>query len=173
MISIKIEGLFRPVGSMSTIEVNYQSDITNICIKIHTIIIQAKGDISIIAKKDDFIGMDMQDHNVRFIFKNIRYRLVVPYGDKKDIINNQISELVKILLDSGTENKVDLYKGLKDRLDEVDSRADDAESEIAELREKCIMLEETVKKMKAKAKAVKKLSRDINHVEADLLGLNA
>lgn len=153
-------------------EIDYQLEITNVCIKINKIIISAKDDTMIIMKKDDFIGIDIKGDYVRFIFKNIRYRLRVPYGDKKDIITNQIGELVKIL-DSDIENKVDLYKGLKDRLDEVDSRTDDAESEIAELREKCIILEETVKKMKAKTKALEKTSANINHVEADLLGLNA
>ena len=154
-----------------SVEVNYSLEITNVCIKINKIFISAKDDTMIIMKKDDFIGINISEYNIRFIFKNIRYCLKVPYGDKKDIITNQISELVKIL-DSDIENKVDLYKGLKDRLDEVDSRSDDAESEIAELREKCIMLEETVKKMKAKAKALEKTSANINHVEADLLGLN-
>ena len=153
-------------------EINYNSEITNVCIKIHTIIIQAEGENIMIMNKDDFVGIHITGYNIRFIFKNIRYCLKVPYGDKKDIITKKISELVKIL-DSDIENKVDLYKELKEKVDEVDSRADDAESEIAELREKCILLEETVKKMKAKAKALEKTSANVNHVEADLLGLNA
>ena len=155
-----------------SVDVYYQSEITNVYTKINTIVITLKGDIMIMAKKDDFIGIDMQEHNVRLNFKTIRYRVIIPHGDKQDIITNQLVELLGKTLNDTTEDKVDLYKELKERVDEVDSRADDAESEIAELREKCILLEETVKKMKAKAKAAEKLTRETGDVEVDLLGIN-
>ena len=154
---------------MSTIEVYYQSEITNVYTKINTIVITLKGDIMIMAKKDDFIGIDMQEHNVRLNFKTIRYRVLIPHGGNQDIVTNQLVELLGKSLNDTNEDKL---KRFEDRLVEVNSRTDDAESEIAELREKCIMLEETVKKMKAKAKALEKTSANINHVEADLLGIN-
>jgi len=136
-------------------EIDYRSEITNICIKINTIMIQAKGNIIIQMKKEDLIGIDIQEGNVRFIFKNIRYRLEVAHGDKR--VTNQVSELMKIL-ENNTENKVELYKQLENRLDEVDTRSDNAESEIAELRELIKILEKTVKKN--------------DEVQVDLLGIN-
>jgi len=153
-----------------SVDVYYQSEITNVYTKINTIVITLKGDIMIMAKKDDFIGIDMQEHNVRLNFKTIRYRVLIPHGDKQDIITNQLVELLGKTLNDTSEDKVDLYKELKERIDEVDSRADDAESEIEELREKCMMLEDTLKKMKAKAKAEEKVATNTD--EVDLLGIN-
>jgi len=62
------------------------------------------------------------------------------------------------ILENNTENKVELYKQLENRLDEVDTRSDNAESEIAELRELIKILEKTVKKN--------------DEVQVDLLGIN-
>jgi len=150
-------------------EINYCSEITNVCIKINTIVIQLGRDIIIMMKKDDFVGIDIQEKNVRLIFKSIRYRALIPHGDKEDIVTKQLSDLGKTLNDT-TENIADLYKGLEEKLDEVDSRTDDTENEIAELREKCMMIEETLKKMKAKAKAAEKIATNTD--EVDLLGIN-
>jgi hypothetical protein len=154
MFPNKIETCLSAIISMPD-EIDYSPvEITYVCMKINTIVIQLK-DILIVMKKDDFVGIVVNGDYVRFIFKNIRYRAMIPYGDKRQVITNQLSEVIK-------------------KLDELDNGTNNANTEIAELREKYIMLEETVKKLKAKeeADAVGKLSRDINHVEADLLGLN-
>lgn len=124
---------------------------------------------TIYIKYNEFIAMRIDDTNDQLViyfkvFPTITLRLTSNYVDSIKILS--------AVLCGDINKKVDLYKELKEKVDEVDSRADDAESEITELREKCILLEETVKKMKSKAKAVEKISRDINHIEADLLGIN-